>query len=73
MRCPGCFQRVEVDLITSLNIIQGNGAEEEAEESYVAVAGYCGEHPEDVSFTEGAIVTVLEKSAAGWWVIRCVG
>lgn len=43
------------------------------EECYVAVTGYCGEHPEDVSFPEGAIVQVLEKNAAGWWVIRCAG
>lgn len=43
----------------------GGGGEE-----YVAIAAYCGEHQEDLSFPEGARVSVVEKSSIGWWVIR---
>ena len=39
-------------------------------EDYVAIASYCGEHQEDISFPEGAKVTVLEKNSTGWWVVR---
>ena len=43
---------------------------EDSEEEYVTTASYHGELPEDISFPEGARVTVVKKSSIGWWVVR---
>ncbi len=46
--------------------------EEQRGEDYIVVTGYNGEERDDISFPEGAIVEVLDKSVSGWWIVRYV-
>ncbi len=57
-----------------LFLIAGGSSETEwgRGEDYVAIAGYCGEHQDDISFPEGTTLKVLEKNSTGWWVVRQV-
>ena len=46
------------------------GGGEVGEEEYLAMAAYCGEHPEDIAFPKGAKVKVVKKSSSGWWLVK---
>lgn len=59
-----CIAGVKQFVIVFFSLSEGVG------EKYVATASYCGEYQEDISFPEGAMVEILEKSASGWWMIR---
>ena len=35
--------------------------------------GYTAEEDDEISFSKGLVVDVLQKSLDGWWLVRCEG